>query len=122
MAADDKVVIGLTHGLDDPERVLIAFLMGVEALRKNKQVVMWLTQDGVNVATPGFAAKVVIPDTPSVVDLHNEYVERGGRFFACPVCIKTRGMVGAELVEGAEIKGAPSVFEFTEGGALTFNY
>jgi predicted peroxiredoxin len=43
------------------------------------------------------------------------------RFFACPVCVKTRNLEGAELVEGAEVKGAPSLYEFTEGGALIFN-
>jgi uncharacterized protein len=122
MAADDKVVIGLTHGLDDSESVLIAYLLGVEALRKDKQVVMWLTKDGVHVATPGFAARVEVPGAPSVPALHKEYVERGGRFFACPVCVKTRNLEGAELVEGAEVKGAPSLYEFTGGGALIFNY
>ena len=122
MAVDDKVVIGLTHGLDDQESVLIAYLLGVEALRKDKQVVMWLTKDGVHVATPGFAARVEVPGAPSVLALHDEYIERGGRFFACPVCVKTRNLVDAELVTGAEVKGAPSLYEFTEGGALIFNY
>jgi predicted peroxiredoxin len=122
MAVDDKVVIGLMHGLDDTECVLIAYLMGVEALRKDKQVVMWLTKDGVHVATPGFAEQVEVPGAPSVLGLHKEYVELGGRFFACPVCVKARDLEGAELVEGAEVKGAPSVYEFTEGGALTFSY
>jgi predicted peroxiredoxin len=112
MAADDKVVIGLTHGTDDPERVLIAYLMGVEALRAGKEALMWLTQDGVHVATPGYASQVVVPDAPSIADLHAEYVSGGGRFFACPVCVKARGLVGAELVETAEVKGAPSVYEF----------
>lgn len=122
MASDDKVIIGLTHGLDDPESVLISYLMGVEGLRKGKQVLMWLTKDGVNVATDGFAATVQIPDTPKVSDLHEEYVGAGGRFYACPVCVKTRGLTEATWVEGAEVKGAPSVYEFAEGGALTFNY
>jgi uncharacterized protein len=122
MASDDKVVIGLTHGLDDPERVLIGYLMGVEALRKGKQVLMWLTKDGVHVATPGFADQVEVPGAPVVADLHKEYVDSGGRFYACPVCVKTRGLENSDWVKGAEVKGAPSVFEFTEGGALTFNY
>jgi uncharacterized protein len=122
MAADSKVVIGLTHGTDDAESVLIAYLMGVEALRKDKKVVMWLTKDGVYAATPGFVDKIQVPGAPSVPELHKEYVERGGRFFACPVCIKTHHLEGKELVEGAEAKGAPSVYEFTEGGALVFNY
>jgi len=122
MASDDKVIIGLTHGLDDPESVLISYLMGVEGLRKGKQVLLWLTKDGVNAATEGFAAQVEVPGAPKVADLHEEYVSSGGRFYACPVCVKTRGLQDASLVEGAEVKGAPSVFEFAEGGALTFNY
>lgn len=122
MASDDKVVISLTHGLDDPERVLISYLMAVEALRKGKQVLMWLTKDAVHVATEGFAATVDVPDAPKVADLHEEYVSSGGRFYACPVCVKTRGLQDATWVSGAEVKGAPSVYEFTEGGALTFSY
>jgi predicted peroxiredoxin len=122
MAADDKVIIGLTHGLDDPECVLIAYLMGVEALRKGKQVLLWLTKDGIHVATNGFAEQVVVADAPSVSGLHQEYVEKGGRFYACPVCVKTRSMPTDDLVATAEVKGAPSVYEFAEGGALTFNY
>jgi predicted peroxiredoxin len=122
MAADDKVIVGLSHGLDDAESVLISYLMGVEALRKGKQVLMWLTKDGVRVATDGFAEQVDVPGAPSVAGLHKEYVEGGGRFYACPVCVKTRGMQDEPLVSTAEVKGAPSVYEFAEGGALTFNY
>lgn len=38
------------------------------------------------------------------------------------MCVKTHGLDGAELIEAAEVTGAPAVYEFTEGGALTFNY
>lgn len=122
MASDDKVIIGLTAGLDDAERVLLAYLMGVEALRKGKQVLFWLTKDGVHVATEGFAAQVHVPDAPDVATLHEEFVGSGGRMYACPVCVKTRGTGDATLVPGAEVKGAPSVYDFAEGGALTFTY
>jgi predicted peroxiredoxin len=122
MAADDKVVLGLTHAQDDPESVLICYLLGVEALRAGKQVLMWLTKDGIKVATEGFAATVNVPNAPSIADLHSEYVEKGGRFYVCPVCVKTRGMEDASWTEGAEVKGAPALYEFTAGGALTFNY
>jgi predicted peroxiredoxin len=122
MAGDDKVVIGQTHGTDDNESVLIGYLMGVEALRKGKQAVMWLTKDGVFLATPRYVDKIDVPGAPNVAELHREYVESGGRFFACPGCIKTHGLEGTELVEGAEVKGAPAIYEFTEGGALVFNY
>jgi predicted peroxiredoxin len=122
MAVDDKVVIGQTHGSNDPEAVLIGYLLGVEALRAGKQALMWLTKDVVFVATKGYSDEISVPGAPSVKDLHAEYIEKGGRFYACPVCVKTRGLESAEWVQGAEVKGAPSLFEFTEGGALTFNY
>ena len=122
MAADDKVVLGLTHAEDDVESVLICYLLGVEALRAGKQALMWLTKDGIKVATDGFAATVNVPGAPSIADLHTEYVDKGGRFYACPVCVKVRGMEDAAWTKGAEVKGAPSVYEFTEGGALVFNY
>ena len=122
MAADDKVVLGLTHAEDDVESVLICYLLGVEALRAGKQALMWLTKDGIKVATDGFAATVNVAGAPSIADLHAEYVDKGGRFYACPVCVKVRGMEDAVWTKGAEVKGAPSVYEFTEGGALIFNY
>ena len=122
MAADDKVVLGLTHADDDAESVLICYLLGVEALRAGKQALMWLTKDGIKVATDGFAATVNVPNAPAIADLHTEYVKEGGRFYACPICVKTRGMEDAVWTKGAEVKGAPSVYEFTEGGALIFNY
>jgi predicted peroxiredoxin len=122
MATDDKVVIGQTHGADDAEAVLIGYLIGVEALRAGKQVVMWLTKDGVHIATQGYSDDISVPDAPSIKDLHAEYINMGGRFFACPVCVKTRQLESAAWVKGAEVKGAPSLFEFMQGGALTFNY
>jgi len=122
MATDDKVVLALTHADDDAESVLISYLLGVEALRAGKEALMWLTKDGIKVATKGFCDTVSVTGAPSISDLHKEYVERGGRFYACPVCVKTRGMESAEWTEGAEVKGAPSLYEFTTGGALVFNY
>ena len=64
MAVDDKVVVGQTHAADDPEAVLIGYLLGVEALRAGKQVVMWLTKDGVHLATDGYSDGVSVPDVP----------------------------------------------------------
>ena len=123
MGADDKVVIGQTHGSDDAESVLIGYLLSVEALRAGKEVVMWLTKDGIYIATEGYLDGLSVPNAPSIKDLHAEYVEKGGRFFACPVCVKTRGLdESSEWVEGAEVKGAPSLYEFTAGGGLTFSY
>lgn len=119
---DGKVLVCLNHGAEDPESVLIAHLVGVEALRAGKQAVMFLTKDGVHIATPGFAGTIDVPGAPSVAALHEEYVTKGGRFFACPVCVKTRNLQDAAWVPNTEVAGVPSVLEYTTGGALVFNY
>ena len=121
-APDGKVLVCLNHGAEDAESVLLAYLVGVEALRAGKQAVMFLTKDGVHVATKGFADTIDVPDAPSVPALHDEYVASGGRFFACPVCVRTRKLQDAAWVDNTEIAGMPSVYEYTTGGALVFNY
>lgn len=122
MATDDKVLINLSHAGTDSEEVLTAYLCGVEALRAGKQAAMFLTMDGVYAGEKGFADTVHIEDAPSVAVLHQEYVERGGRFLVCPVCVKTRKLGDSIWSDNAEVAGFPSVYEFTDGGALVFNY
>ncbi len=122
MTTDSKVLVCLNHGAEDPENVLLGYLVGVEALRAGKEAVMFLTKDGVHVATKGFADTVDVPGAPSVPALHEEYVAKGGRFFACPVCVKTRKLEDAEWVPNTQVAGMPSVYEYTAGGALVFNY
>ncbi len=122
MATDDKVLICLNHGAEDAESVLIAYLVGVESLRAKKDVLMFLTKDAIHVATPGFADTIDIPGAPSVAALHEEYVNSCGRFLACPVCVKTRGLQDSEWIPHSEVAGVPAVLQFTTGGALVFNY
>jgi predicted peroxiredoxin len=121
-APDSKVLICLNHGAEEPENILIAYLVGVESRRAGKEALMFLTKDAVHVATPGFAETIEVPGAPSVAALHEEYVANGGRFMACPVCVKVRGLQDAEWVANTEVAGVPSVFEYTAGGALVFNY
>ena len=121
-ASDSKVLICLNHGAEEPENVLVAYIMGVEALRAGKEALMFLTKDGIHAATPGFTDKIEVPGAPSAAALNAEYLDKGGRFFACPVCVKVRDMEDAEWLPNAEVAGMPSVFEYTQGGALVFNY
>lgn len=102
--------------------MLIAYLMGVEALRAGKEAMLWLTKDGVKIAVSGQAEKIEVPGAPSLSDLHAEYVERGGQFLACPVCVKLRGLDEATWADNVRVAGAAAVYQYTSGGALVFNY
>jgi predicted peroxiredoxin len=119
---DSKVLVCLNHGAEDVENILIAYLVGVEALRADKQALMFLTKEAIHVATAGFAKTIGVAGAPSIADLHDEYVAKGGRFYACPVCVKVRNMQDANWGDNAVVAGMPSVYEYTQGGALVFNY
>ena len=120
--SDSRVLVGLSHGAEEPENVLIAYLMGVEALRAGKDAVLWLTKNGVDIAVDGAVDEIDVPGAPGIADLHEEFVTTGGRLFACPVCVKVRRLTDATWTKNVEVVGAPSVYEFTSGGALVFNY
>ncbi len=121
-APDSKVLVCLTHGAEEPENVLIAYLYGVEALRAGKEALMFLTKDAIYIATQGFAATVDVPGAPSIAALHDEYVASGGRMYVCPVCVKIRNLQDAEWIASSKVAGIAAVFEYTSGGALVFNY
>jgi hypothetical protein len=44
MADNDKVLINLATGMEDGERVLVAFLVATAAQQQGKEVKIWTTQ------------------------------------------------------------------------------
>src|ERR1043165_3375720 len=94
----DKTVINLATGLEDAERVLIAFLVAGAAVDAGRPTVMFLTKDAVHLALPGHAPGVPCEGCPPIERLFQQYSENGGEFLVCPVCLNARGLEGAGLV------------------------
>ena len=74
MSDGDRVIVGCTHGEEDPDRVVCAYLTAGAALDQGRDVVMWLTVEGVRLAVAGV-------NEPRVLRLHDavEGVEVGDR-------------------------------------------
>jgi len=72
-----KVVINLATGLEDPERVTVAFLVGDAAAEQGKRVAMFLTKEAVRIATAGFADFVACDGCPPLARLFEQYAEHG---------------------------------------------
>jgi predicted peroxiredoxin len=122
MAENRRVIVGCTHGEEDPDRVVVAYLTAGAALDKGHDVVMWLTSEGVRLALRSYADGIRAGQDPPVERVHAQFVEKGGRFYVCPICFKERDLDEGELVEGAELQGATPLMEFAGDGAMTFNY
>ena len=122
MAGNGKVIVGCGAGAEGPDRVAVAYLTAGAALDRGSEVVMWLTSDGVRLALQGYADDIRKDQDPPGARLHSQFIEKGGRFYVCPICFKDRDLDEGELVENAELKGASPLMEFAGDGATTFTY
>lgn len=122
MTANDKVIVGCTHGEDNPDAVVVSYLTAGAALDHGKQVIMWLSSEGVRLALRGYVDPIREGQEPPVKRVHDQFIEKGGRFYVCPVCFKDRELDEGALVENAELKGASPLMDFADDGATTFTY
>lgn len=123
MAGNGKVVINLATGLEDPERVMIAFLVGGAAVEQGKQVAMFLTKEAVRLAQPGIADAVACEGCPPLARLFEQYTDGGGELLVCPICAKARKVEEAQLVPNARLAGATPLWEWIgEDAASVFSY
>ncbi|HEY1510232.1 MAG TPA: DsrE family protein [Solirubrobacteraceae bacterium] len=122
MGSNGKVVINLATGLEDPERVTIAFLVGGAAAKQGKEVVMFMTKDAVKLAIGGNAEGVACEGCPPLERLFADYAADGGGLFVCPICFEARKLDAEQLVDNAKIAGATPLWEWIGDGATVFSY
>ena len=122
MAGNGRVIVGCTHGEEDPDRVVVAYLTAGAALDQGKEVVMWLTSEGVRLALDGYADRIRAGQEPPVERVHAQFIDKGGRFYVCPICFNERDLDENQLVAGAQLQGATPLMQFAGDGATTFSY
>jgi predicted peroxiredoxin len=119
----NKVVVNLATGLEDPERVMIAFLVGHAATQQGKQVAMFLTKDAVHLAVPGKATGTACEGCPPIERLFEQYAEGGGELLVCPICVTSRKLDESQFVANARVAGATPLWEWIgDEPATVFSY
>jgi predicted peroxiredoxin len=122
-ATANKVVINLATGLEDPERVTVAFLVGGAAAAAGKQVTMFLTKEAVRLAVGGVAEGVACDGCPPLPTLVSQYAEAGGRLLVCPICFNSRKLSEDSLVDNADVGGATPLWQWIgDDPATVFSY
>lgn len=123
MSSSPKVVINLATGLEDAERVLIAFLVGGAAVERGKQVTMFLTKEAVRLALPGYAEGTACDGCPPLATLFAQFADGGGSLLVCPICFNARKLDQADVVANAELGGATPLWEWVgDDHATVFSY
>jgi predicted peroxiredoxin len=118
-----KAVINLTTGLEDPEKVMIAFLVGIAAAENGKQTLMFLTKEAVRLATSGHAVGTACDGCPPIERLFQQFADNGGELLVCPICAKAKNVGEADLVANARMDGATPLWQWIgDEGATVFSY
>jgi predicted peroxiredoxin len=118
-----KAVISLSTGLEDGEKVTVAFLVAVGAAESGRPTLMFLTKEAVRLALEGVAVGVACDGCPSITDLMTRYAAAGGRYYVCPVCFNTKQLDQGRLIAGAEVQGTVPMWSWIgDEGATTFSY
>jgi predicted peroxiredoxin len=122
VANDDKVVINLATGLEDAERVIVAFLVGGAAVEQGRQVAMFLTKEAVRLGLPGYAEATACEGCPPLSRLFQQFADGGGELLVCPICFTARKLEEGSLVPNARLAGATPLWEWIGESATVFSY
>jgi predicted peroxiredoxin len=118
-----KAVISLTTGLEDPEKVSVAFLVAVAAAEQGRMTLMFLTKEAVRLALEGVAQGVACEGCPSLADLTKRYADAGGRYLVCPICFNAKHLAEDTLLGNAALGGTVPMWEWIgDEPATTFSY
>ncbi len=106
MSDNEKLVIMVTHGPEDPELATIPFAMAGAAVASDMDVVIGFQGEGCMLVKKGVAETVRAPEFAPLGELLDTIKELGGHLLVCSPCVKKRGLTQDDLVDGAEIVAA----------------
>jgi predicted peroxiredoxin len=118
----DRVLVNLATGLEDAERVTVAFLVATAGLAAGKHVGVWLTKEAVRLAIEGQAVATACDGCPPLARLLEQFAEGGGELLPCPICFNTRKLDEGLLAPNARLTGATPLWEWIGDGATVFSY
>lgn len=118
-----KAVISLATGMEDPEKVTVAFLVAVGAAETGHETLMFLTKEAVRVAVGTTAVGIACEGCPPLTDLVKRYEAAGGRYYVCPICFNARHLDAGGLIPRAELNGTIPLWQWIgDEPATTFGY
>jgi predicted peroxiredoxin len=118
-----RAVVSLATGLEDPEKVTVAFLVAVGAAEQRRPTLMFLSKEAVRLALDGIAQGVACEGCPPLAELTKRYEAAGGNYLACPICFTARHLDDGALVRNAKLGGTVPMWEWIgDEPVTTFSY
>lgn len=117
-----KVLINLATGMEDEERVTVAFLVATAAVAQGKSVKIWATKDAVRIGLPGVATGEACDGCPPLERLFQQFIDGGGELWLCPICLNSRGLQDEPTTDNTSVVGATPMLEWVDADTAVFSY
>jgi predicted peroxiredoxin len=116
----DGVFIHVSHGTDNPHRLLMALSMATK-MADDHDVLVYFDIEGIDAVLKGTAEVTFAQFSPLSAQLA-ELRRQGITLMACPGCLKAAGKSADDLVAGVQVADKEKFFTFTAGRILTLDY
>ena len=104
------LVVMITRGADH-ELSSVGFTIANGGLTAGLRVSIFLTSAGVDLVRKRAADMTQVNPLEPLGQMISDFLQRGGSLWACAPCVKARGYVEADLIDGVVIAGASKVHE-----------
>ena len=116
-----ELVVLMTKGTDH-EVSSVAFTIACGGITSGLRVYAFLTSAAVDLVRRRAVDITHVPPLDPLKNLIEDFMRRGGTVWACPPCVKARGYVQEDFIEGVKIVGASAMHERIMGGAATLSF
>ena len=116
----DGVFIHISHGPEDAHRVAMGLKMAT-LMAEDKDVLVYFDINGIDVVTKN-AEDITMPTFPSSKEALQELLDKDIPVYACPGCMKAKGVNPEDLMPGIKVAEKDAFFNFTKGRILTIDY
>ncbi len=117
----DGVFIHLSHGPEDPHRVLMALRMA-EMMAEDKDVLVYFDIKAVHVVLKDAENITMEGKFPNSQEQLANLIDMGVELQVCPGCLNAADKTEADVMEGVNIANKESFFNFTDGRILSIDY
>jgi len=115
------MIIVMTKGIYD-EVSSVGLTLANGAMTSGMTVGLFLTSSAIDLVRKNGVDYTHVQPMEPLKQLLHDFINRGGKVWACPPCTKARGYDENSLIEGVEIHGASVIFERIKEGAATLTF
>lgn len=112
-----RLVVSIVNGKNNADSATVGLVVANAGLAAGQEVYVWLSLDGVYLATQGYADGVHTEGFKPLAELIASFLANGGQMLVCPPCFKARGLQEDQLLAGPVFAGGAKLVEVLQGAA-----